>query len=221
MMIGTFDGVSRPRLAQSAKSKAFHFRARLCGVCNSKLTQPADIEFAKFDELARERLEAGLDPGAIFDETRYAIGGEPYLNLFRYLAKVLACQIAEVDGPRILAITEFAIGHTDFNPVRLGMGPDPSYPALRKIVDTTQFAAHGGLSVELSRRTGLVNCLRSTLTHGPLRYSFSIAFYQPIGLALQQLYPVFHERCVVAYGKAVADNNLSQSAADSEPERTL
>lgn len=83
MMIGHFDGASRPRLAQSVTSKAIHFRARICGACNSTWTQAADIEFARFDELARRIQADGGDPANAFDDPRYAVGTPEYLNVFR------------------------------------------------------------------------------------------------------------------------------------------
>jgi hypothetical protein len=70
LMIGHFDGSSRPRLAQSVTSKALHFRARLWGPCNSTRTQAADIEFARFDRVARSLLSNGADPATVFDEPR-------------------------------------------------------------------------------------------------------------------------------------------------------
>jgi hypothetical protein len=204
MMIGFFDGKTQPRLAQSSTSSAFHFRSRLCATCNSARTQPADLEFAHFDEIARRSLEEGSDPGDVFDEPRYAQGGAEYLNVFRYPAKALACQIAEVGGPRFLALTNFAIGRTDVNPVRLGLDADPTYPVWHEGSGETAFAGHGGLGIEVSRKTGLVEVLRSTLTHGPLRYSFSIGFSWPIGRALQLLHPDFHAKCEVAYQEALS-----------------
>lgn len=204
MLIGAFNGLAEPRLAQSAKSKAFHFGARVCGECNNKRTQPSDIAFTEFDELVCGRLETGVDPGDVFNETRYAVGGKKYLNLLRYFAKVLACQIAEAGGPRILAVTEFAIARSDFNPVHLEMWPDPEYSAMRDEFGITQFAAHGGLSARISPHTGLLNCLLSSLTHRSLRYTFSVRPEQAMGLALQAQYPAFHDRCAVAYREAVA-----------------
>jgi hypothetical protein len=39
------DEKSKLRYAQSPKSKAFHFEAKLCARCNGTRTQPADREF--------------------------------------------------------------------------------------------------------------------------------------------------------------------------------
>jgi len=199
MMIGTFDGVARPRLAQSSKSKALHFRSRICEKCNSTRSQPADLEFARFDEIARRRLAGGLNPSGAFNEPQYLEGGGPYLDVFRYLAKVLACQIADVDGPRVCALTDFAIGRTDANPVRLEMSEDPAYRQWFEGSGDPEFAGHGGLGVGFSRSTGLAESLFSTLTHGPLRYSFSIGFGPPIAYVLRLLHPRFYERCANAF----------------------
>lgn len=204
MMIGSFDGVEEPRLAQSSKSKAFHFTARVCAICNSTRSQPADVKFARFDELARTYIAKGAVPRFVFADPRYAVGTEPYLNVFRYLAKVLACQIAEVGGPRIAPLTNFAINRTNANPVSLSLGEDPKYRQWFDGSGDPEFAGHGGLGAYFSRRTALVNGLTSTLTHGPLQYSFSIGFGWPIGLALRLLYPEFHEKCAKAYRLTIA-----------------
>lgn len=204
MLIGAFAGLAEPQIAQSPKSKAFHFGARLCVECNNARTQPSDIAFTEFDKLALNVLEAGGDPGEVFKDKRYTLDGERYLNLFLYFAKILACQVAEAQGPRILALTEFAIASSDFNPVQLEMGPDPEYFAMKKKFGIAHFAAHGGLSVRLSPQTGLINCLISSLTHRSLRYTFSVKPQQEIASALKARYPIFHERCAVAYREAMA-----------------
>ncbi|HHT7520271.1 TPA: hypothetical protein ACT1UU_003971, partial [Klebsiella oxytoca] len=42
MVIGDFDDGGILRTAQGPKSKAFHFSARMCSLCNGSRTQPAD-----------------------------------------------------------------------------------------------------------------------------------------------------------------------------------
>lgn len=206
MMIGHFDGSSRPKLAQSAQSKAFHFGARMCGTCNSTRTQAPDREFERFDAAARDLLERGVDPSTVFDDPHYAVGTEPYLNVFRYLAKILACQIAEVEGPRLKVLTEFALGRSNRNVVRLSIDEDPAYRMWHDATGDPHFAGHGGLMVEFSRRTGLAREFASSLTHGPVRYWFSIAFGPAVAIALRLLHPEFHGRLKAAFDEALAEH---------------
>lgn len=203
MMIGHFDGTSRPRLAQSVKSKAFHFGARMCVACNSTRTQHADREFERFDAATRALLEAGTEPGSIFENARYAVGAKPYLDIFRYFAKILACQIAESEGPRLRALTDFAIGRSDRNVIRLAIDEDPTYRMWHDATGDPHFAGHGGLLVEFVRRTGLARELSSSLTHGAVRYTFSIRFGPAVAVGLRFLHPAFHKRLKNAFQLAL------------------
>lgn len=209
MMIGHFDGSSRPRLAQSVTSKALHFRAKLCGPCNSTRTQAADLEFARFDLLARNLQSYGADPATVFDEPRYAVGTETYLNVFRYLAKILACQIAEVEGPRLVALTEFALGRSNRNIVRLTVDADPQFQTWFESTGDPHFAGHGGLGVDFSRRKRRPKEIFSTLTHGALRYRFSVAFGPVVAMALRFLHPAFHANMKKAFEDELAQDNAS------------
>ena len=204
MMMGTFDEGARPRRAQSSKSKAFHFQSKVCAACNSTRTQDADVEFARFDEAARELLGQGADPATAFDDSRYAVGSAPYLNVFRYLAKVLACHIAEVGGPRFAALVDFAIGCSDANPVSVRMGADGRFQFWFDHTGDPEFAGHGGLGATFSERTGLANGFASSLTHGALRYEFGISFNWMVGLLLRLQYPTFHQRLAEARRDALA-----------------
>lgn len=204
MMIGSFNGGDRLRLAQSSKSKALHFRSKICAACNSTRTQDADLEFARFDKVARELLVQGVDPASAFDYPRYTVDSAPYLNAFRYLAKVLACHIAEADGPRFTALVDFAIGRSNVNYVRARMGVDNQFRFWFENTGDPEFAGHGGLRVTFSKRTGLVNGLASSLTHGALRYEFGVEFNWVIGLLLRLRHPLFNQRLVKARREAFA-----------------
>ena len=197
MMIGHFYGTSRPKL--------FHFGARLCGACNSTRTQAPDREFDRFDAIARELLADAKDPSSVFADPRYAVGTEPYLDVFRYLAKLLACHIAEVEGPRLRALTDFALGRSKRNVVRLAIDEDPTYRTWHEATGDPHFAGHGGLHVEFSRRTGLARQLSSSLTLGPVRYQFGIAFGPAVAFALRLMHPGLHNRLKAAFDLAVAE----------------
>ena len=204
-MIGHFDGASRPRLAQSVTSKAIHFRAKVCGPCNSTRTQAADIEFARFDKLARRIQAGGGDPGKAFDDPRYAFGTPGYLNVFRYLTKILACHLAEVCGPRLHALTDFAIGRSDRNFMRLAMDADPDYRMWFEAIGDPQFAGHGGLGIDFSRRRHRPKEIFTSLTHGPLRYRFSISFGFGVALALRLMHPDFYGDALKAFEASLSE----------------
>lgn len=88
------------RHAQSPKSKAFHFAARVCEDCNNARTQPANIAFDEFSAQASSLLKRGLDPAGVFDDPRFSSsGGHLYLNVFRYFAKLMCCHLAEMGAP--------------------------------------------------------------------------------------------------------------------------
>ncbi|MGH6808945.1 MAG: hypothetical protein ACREEJ_19205, partial [Ensifer adhaerens] len=111
MVIGRFDGEpNNTRLAQSPKSKAFHFTARMCKRCNNERTQAADKEFVRFHNMVRQQMQNGFDPSQIFAEPYYQVGAPRYLNVFRYFAKLLCCHVAESNGPRRLHVARFAMG---------------------------------------------------------------------------------------------------------------
>ncbi|MES3100610.1 hypothetical protein [Sphingomonas faeni] len=62
-----------------------------------------------------------------------------------------------------------------------------------------------------SPRTGLTKFLGSTLTHGPLRYTFGISYGWGVGLALRLLHPAFHDLCVKARNEAVEEQTAASA----------
>ena len=214
MVIGHFDGQSEPRSAQGPKSRAIHFSARLCAPCNSERTQAADKEFDRFHREASALLQAGKDPAEAFTLRRYRVGTEPYLNLFRYFAKLIACHLAESGGPRAIQICDFARGETTFNPVKLRMDADPTYRQFAELSGEHNFAAHGGLIVNFSRKSGLPTGFHTALTLGPLRYVFFVEFGLMVGLALKVFHSKFFNKCEAAFRAAlhepIPDHKLEQ-----------
>jgi hypothetical protein len=173
MVIGRFDDPNEQmRPAQSVKSKALHFAARICGPCNNARTQAADREFDHFHKSASGVLAKGEDPKLIFTNERYAPGSEAYLNVFRYFAKLLCCHLAEVGAPRPRHMSRFAVGQATVNCVWLDVGEDWTYKQAYAESGPHKYASHGGLVVYGSKKTGGANAFHSTLTVGPLRYIF-------------------------------------------------
>ena len=165
MTIGT-------RAAQGPKSKAFHFAARVCKICNSSRTQAADKEFDRFSDMARSLLEEGASPSLAFQHNRYEINSVHYLNLFRYFAKILCCHMAELRLPRHIHMSRFAIGRANRNCVWLGVDEDWKYKEIVKVSGHQPYAAHGGLVIYAVKKTGRNVGFHSTLSVGRLRFVF-------------------------------------------------
>lgn len=175
MFIGNFRSpTSRGKHAQSPKSKAFHFSARLCAKCNGSRTQPADREFDRFHSSACQLMKEGKEPTNLFQTERYIKGTSPYLNFFRYFAKLLCCHLAEVKAPRPVHMSRFAIGESNTNCVWIRIDKDWTYRQLAPLIGEHQYAAHGGLVVSGDLKTNGPNGFHSAVTVGAIRYTFFV-----------------------------------------------
>lgn len=203
MVIGSFDGASVPRDAQGPKSQAFHFSARICASCNSSQTQAPDREFDRFSALVSELISQGKSPESVFSLPQYKLSSPPYLNVFRYFAKLLCCHVAESCGPRPLELSEFAVGKTDRNLVLLNIDADPVYENFLDIFGEHQFAGHGGLTVLADSKSSLPTSFRSSLSLGAIRYKFWVQCDAAVQAELQHIHPDFWGKCEAAYREAI------------------
>lgn len=199
MAIGNLDGSTELRTAQGPKSPQFHFQTRLCGTCNSSLTQPADREFDRFHTNVVKQIEIGADPRTVFDAQRYQLASDEYLNVFRYFAKLMCCHLAESGGPRPVQLSGFAKGESASNKVTLFIDSDPTYSDYATLHGEHQYAAHGGLVVITNPKSKLVEGFHTTLTLGQARYGFTIKFSAIVGLAIKLFHKEFSDKCGAAY----------------------
>ncbi len=196
MVIGRFGGAEDSvRSAQGPRSKVFHFKARMCKPCNSARTERPDSEFDRFNRMARNLLESGTDPASVFDDVRYAVGSEPYLNVFRYFAKLLCCHIAEIEAPRMNHLAAFAIGRHQTNRVWLKIDEDWTYRKASAELGPHQYASHGGLTIYGDKNTKRATAFHSTLTIGALRYVFFTRFNAIECLELAFFHSTFARWC--------------------------
>ncbi len=194
MAIISGDSEIKPKLAQGPKSSFFHFSAKICRHCNSTLTQSADKEFDVFHGEARALFEAGHPPAEMFGNERYAANSEAYLNVFRYFAKLLACHVAHSEGPRILQLTDFAIRKSNRNIIFLCIESDPVYQLTYEPLSQHGYAAHGGLIIYFDKYKILPKGIESSLSLGPLKYTFGIRFGFPVGISLLMRYGNFVDK---------------------------
>ena len=180
------------KMAQSAKSKFFHFQAPLCIDCNGARTQSADKAFEQIHIAASQLLRDGKDPIEAFDE---AVGSASYLDCFRYFAKLMCCHLAELEAPRPLDMVRFALGAIDTNRIHLHIDRDWEYQRMEREREGVKYAAHGGLVCYGSQDSGAVTAFHSTLTIGPLRYVFNTRLSAIEQLVLRLAHRPFYEQC--------------------------
>lgn len=211
MVIGHFDEpADKVRQAQSPKSREFHFASRICRRCNSDRTQRPDREFDRFHTEAMAKLQLGIDPAAVVLESRYEQASEANLNVLRYFAKLLACHMADLEAPRLAHLTRFAIGEAHQSPIWLEVDRDPTYEQMSANIGTHQYAAHGGLVVYGNVKTQRATGFHSTLTLGPIRYTYSSRLTWVERLELRFGYRTFNEWCREQVQFAL-ENPLSES----------
>lgn len=202
------------RLAQGSNSKAFHFAARICEVCNNARTQPADLAFDAFNAHCQALARRGLEPAQVFEDPRFrAVHGPRYLDVFRYFAKLMCCHLAEMGAPSQAAVADFAIGTSDMNCVILGVDKDVAFRRLQESLLTTRYAAHGGLVVLGDATSHAPTSFYSTLTLGPVRYCYQIRLNEIGQLSLALEHPDFYAWCERQVNAAL-ENPISEDERD-------
>ncbi len=183
------------RAVRGPKSQELCFDRPMCGRCNNATTQPADKEFDRFVASARALIADGQEPILALADPRYAAGGEPYLNLFRFFAKMLCAHIAEVDGPRPIHMSAFARGLNATNCLWLQVDHDWEYARESQIRGEHPYAAHGGLVVYGHIVSGEPRVFHSTVSIGALRFVFWSRLTLFERLALRWNHPKFFAWC--------------------------
>lgn len=198
--------------AQSTNSKHLKFNISICETCNTSRTQQADREFDIFHEIAIGKIKSNESPTSAIDNIRYTEGSEPYLNLFRYFAKLLSCHIAAVSAPIPVALAKFAIGGSEINRIWLQIKSDPTYHYAILNIGEHQYAAHGGLIVYGDKSTREPNAFHSTITIGPIQYVFHTRLNALEKMEIRENHPEFLEWCV---------SKVEEAKSNPIPENTL
>jgi len=166
-------GVARPSVAQSSKSRYFHFNAAaLCKDCNSSRTQPGDRAFDQLHSQLKKLRDAGLALTDDDSRPNVCLPTGVERDSFRYFAKLLCCFIVEVGGPRSKSISSFAIGHSERNPIFVRIKKDSEYEASLAAFGSQGLARHGGLLFRFDDRKRWVNSIESSLSVGGVQYDF-------------------------------------------------
>jgi hypothetical protein len=132
-------------------------------------------------------------------------GSDDYLNVFRYFAKLLACQLADMGAPVQWELCNFAIGRSPFNPINLALRQDHTFASASQNFPDLQYAAHGGVVVMGNKWTRWPTAFYSTLTIGPLQYCFHARLNFLGQLSLLGEFPDFFHWCVKQIRAAAAN----------------
>ncbi len=174
MAIGTTGATvdSNLHFAQSPKSKAFHFRSKLCADCNGSRTQDPDKQFDELHTATLRVVKDGGDPSTALKSADYSVDTQRFHDTARYFAKLICCHIAEINAPRPIYISRFAIGSFTQNRMWLSARTDPTYEQISNQGIDLPYAAHSGLIVYGDKDTGAPTGFHSTITFGPVQYVF-------------------------------------------------
>jgi hypothetical protein len=196
-----------PVPARGPKSKLFHFEASMCGPCNNHRTQSADLEWDRFRRAALEIVAAGGDPVEAFEAPRYAATGstspQAYLDVLRYLAKLLCAHMAASGAPRSSRLTRFVLGESDDCPIHLGVIRDQTYAQNAERQGDHSYAAHGGLVLFGVPGDGAPTAFYSALTVGGLQCTITYRLTPEERQALALVDPVFLAHCAALTERAV------------------
>lgn len=182
-------GKESPKIAQSSKSKTFHFSSKICKQCNSKNTQPADKAFDELHNYLRDLHKEGCNLTDLYNRPFRPASNVSELNQFRYFAKIICCYMAEVEAPRPAAVASFAIGLRNQNPIFLRISHDERYEEKRIAFETEGFAEHGGLIFRFDDKKRWVTAIESSLSISGVKYEFWVQLSWLASLELRLFYP--------------------------------
>ena len=191
------DSIQRGTFAQSVKSKHFKFQASICEKCNTSRTQKADREFDHFRDIVESSWAKKENPSSVFERERYEKGSKAYLNLFRYFAKVLCCQMAASETPVPIPrrISQFAIGKSDKNYICLMIKEDWLHKQVETAIGSGPGAGHGGLAIYGDARSNSLYRFHSATSIGSIQYIFWMHIAPIENMELRYLHPHFYSWC--------------------------
>ncbi|HEY1983349.1 MAG TPA: hypothetical protein VGH13_24975 [Xanthobacteraceae bacterium] len=180
-------------------SDRLKFKNSICERCNSSVTQDSDRAYDQFI-LQMERSSADAEEFyQVFSDARFCKGRglHVYLPLFRYFAKQLGCQLADIGAPIPLHLSKFVAKRTNRNCIWLKVNPDKAYENLSSDLagEELKYAAHGGLVVITKAPTFLPSRLYTTLSIGQIQFIFFFVLTSLQILEMRLRYPSFVKWC--------------------------
>ena len=210
MAIGSSDGSSSKfKFAQGVNSTHLKFANPICERCNSAVMQESDLAYDQFVA----QIEAGgsevEEIYRVFAEPRFCEGSKlrAHIPLFRYFAKLLGCHLAEIGAPIPVHLSNFVAKKTDRNCIWLGVRRDVMYQHLANQLrsEELKYAAHGGLVVITKNPNFLPSRLYTTVTIGPIQFTFFFVLTAFQVWEMRLRYPEFVAWCAETARRAIDD----------------
>lgn len=158
-------------IIENAKSKRFHFKSKLCATCNNVRTQPADKAF----DLLWQKVEQLIADNISVDNESLCLSNQKRINVHRYFAKILSCQIADCGGPRIVELINFAIGGKNTNLISLQIGVSDETLAVNTISEN-QYYELSPLKININACQPRIHSIEGTIVLREVYYKYSIDF---------------------------------------------
>jgi hypothetical protein len=203
------DGYPSGKIAQGVDSTHLKFENPICERCNSSVTQESDSAYDRFIAQMEYDGPDVKEIYRIFSDPRFCKGPklQIYIPLYRYFAKLLGCQLAEIGAPIPLHLSRFVAKKTDQNCIWLGVRRDVTYQQLASRIsrEELKYAAHGGLVIITKMPNLLPSRLYTTMTVGPTQFTFFFVLTALQILEMRLRYPKFITWCAETARRAIDD----------------
>lgn len=212
------DENSKGKYAQGVNSSHLKFGSTICEQCNSDITQESDQSYDRFIRQIEDSDFYAEEIYKIFSYARFCQGFQlrPYIPLYRYFAKLLGCQLADIGAPIPLHLSRFVAKQTEKNCIWLGVRRDVTYSQMQLNLpnERLSYAAHGGLVVITKLPKFLPSRLYTTLTVGPVQFTFFFVLKKFHIWEMRLRHPQF-----VSWCKDMAQNAMHSPVLSSQLDR--
>lgn len=162
---------------QGVKSAKVKFKSSICANCNGSLTQDADISYSDFIKSLPSDAESVEDLYNVFQTKPFNNpNSKKFIDLFRYLGKLLGCHIVENGLEVPEELRSFVACENDLVCIYLELDLDEFSKKITKVLISTPdeigYVGHGGLTVGCDKKNYQPKDYQSSYTIGHNRLNF-------------------------------------------------
>ena len=147
------------------------------------------MQFDSFISQVSSAIKVGSDSEIEIGPDGISLDEAEYLNVCRYLGKLMCCFLAEKDFPVPIRLSTFAINRADDNGVRFDVLSDQTYLQIHAFAGQTPYAAHEGVTAQVCLDTFSITRFESAVSFGPVRIAFDFVLTAEERQELERDYP--------------------------------